>query len=312
MWPGRAGAGGGERKLLCHAPRGGALRPDPGQAPRPVALPGEGDPRRGCGQREARTMSDVRAAVAAAALGSEEGHREVLAGVVETARAIFQAKASSVLLLDEPAGELVFAAVSGEGETELVGRRIPVGTGIAGFTLVSRQPLVLDDVAEDPRFSRQAAESTGYVPRALMSVPLLRGQRAIGGSRFSTGLPSVSAFGRWTCLGSLPFRRLRPSTCWREHGGRGRSCRRRGATAGCRPYRGGGRGALWQAWRGSRAFARCPRRCARGARLDLARRTNKDKGPSRGRPLEQRCVLAASGCRSSGRRSERSCGWSGS
>lgn len=123
---------------------------------------------------------ELRAAVAAAALGAEDAHRELLGSVVQTARAIFGARASSVFLLDEPAGELVFAAVSGEGEADLVGRRFPAGTGIAGFTLASRQPLVLEDVSQDPRFNRAAAESTGYVPRGLMSVPLLRGERALG------------------------------------------------------------------------------------------------------------------------------------
>ena len=46
--------------------------------------------------------------------------------------------------------------------------------------LVTRQPLVLEDVGGDPRFARDAAESTGYVPRGLMAVPLLHGERALG------------------------------------------------------------------------------------------------------------------------------------
>ncbi len=123
---------------------------------------------------------DVRAAVAAAALGGEELQRELLRAVVDTAAAVFGARSASVFLLDPDAEEIVFAAVAGEDEQHLVGSRFPAGTGIAGFTLVSRQPLVLDDVSADPRFSRSAAESTGYVPRGLMSVPLLRDDRAIG------------------------------------------------------------------------------------------------------------------------------------
>ena len=180
-WPG-GGTGDGDRQLVRHPPRRRAVRAHPRQAPRPRALPGEGGAGRRRRQRAAGPMSadDLRAAVAAAALGAEEGHAEVLEGIVHTARAIFGARAASVMLLDEPAGELVFRAVSGEGEADLVGRRFPAGAGIAGFTLVSRQPLVLDDVSQDPRFSREAAESTGYVPRGLMSVPLLRGERAIG------------------------------------------------------------------------------------------------------------------------------------
>jgi GAF domain-containing protein len=39
---------------------------------------------------------------------------------------------------------------------------------------------VLDDVSGDPRFARETAEATGYVPSGLMAVPLLHGDRALG------------------------------------------------------------------------------------------------------------------------------------
>ena len=123
---------------------------------------------------------DLRAAVAAGVLGAEEQHRSLLQSVVEVARAIFAARASSVFLLDEDADELVFEAVAGEGAESLMGQRIPSSTGIAGWVLVTRQPLVLEDVANDPRFARDVAESTGYVPHGLMCVPLLHDERALG------------------------------------------------------------------------------------------------------------------------------------
>jgi GAF domain-containing protein len=123
---------------------------------------------------------DLRAAVAAGVLGSEEGHRALLQSIVEVARAIFKAKASSIFLLDEAADELVFEAVAGEGSDALIGKRFPSSTGIAGFVLVSRQPLVIEDVVADPRFAREAAEGTGFVPKGLMAVPLLHEERALG------------------------------------------------------------------------------------------------------------------------------------
>ena len=58
--------------------------------------------------------------------------------------------------------------------------RFPSSTGIAGWVLVTRQPIVIDDLQQDPRFARQAAERTGYVPKALLAVPLLHGERALG------------------------------------------------------------------------------------------------------------------------------------
>jgi GAF domain-containing protein len=125
-------------------------------------------------------MTDLRAAVAAGALGSEEAYRELLQSVVEVARAIFGARASSVFLHDEESDELVFEAVAGEGAGELIGRRFPSSTGIAGWVLVTRQPLVIEELEQDPRFQREVAESTGFVPKGLMAVPLLHEDRALG------------------------------------------------------------------------------------------------------------------------------------
>jgi GAF domain-containing protein len=123
---------------------------------------------------------DLRSAVAAGVLGSEEQFRALLQSVVDVARAIFRAKAASILLLDEESDELVFEAAADEASEALIGMRFPSSTGIAGFVLVSRQPLVIEDVLADPRFSRETAESTGFVPKGLMAVPLLHEERALG------------------------------------------------------------------------------------------------------------------------------------
>jgi GAF domain-containing protein len=123
---------------------------------------------------------ELRAAVAAGVVGSEESFRSLLQSVVEVARAIFGAKASSVFLLDERTDELVFEAVAGEGSETLVGQRFPSSQGVAGWVLVTRQPLIIENVTEDPRFAKEVAESTGYVPKGLMAVPLLHEDRSLG------------------------------------------------------------------------------------------------------------------------------------
>jgi GAF domain-containing protein len=123
---------------------------------------------------------ELRAAVAAGVLGSEDQYRALLQSIVDVARAIFKAKASSILLLDEETDELVFEAAADEESEALIGKRFPSSTGIAGFVLVSRQPLVIEDVVSDPRFSRETAESTGFVPKGLMAVPLLHDERVLG------------------------------------------------------------------------------------------------------------------------------------
>ena len=91
----------------------------------------------------------LKAAVAAGVLASEDAHRQLLQATVEVARGLFSARASSVFLYDEETDELVFEAVAGEGSETLIGQRIPSSTGIAGWVLVTRQPLVLEDVTQD-------------------------------------------------------------------------------------------------------------------------------------------------------------------
>ena len=126
------------------------------------------------------TEDGFRAAVAAGVIGSNEAYRSLLRSIVEVARAIFTAQRSSIFLLDEEADELVFEAIAGEEEQGLIGTRIPSSTGIAGWTLVTRQPLVIEDLTQDPRHAREVAQQTGYVPKGIMSVPLLVEERALG------------------------------------------------------------------------------------------------------------------------------------
>jgi GAF domain-containing protein len=124
--------------------------------------------------------SELRAAVASGVVGSTESFRALLGAIVQVARAIFGAKASSILLLDEEADELVFEAVVGEGEESLLGMRFPADHGIAGWVLATRTPLVIEDVRTDPRFASDVAEGTGYVPSGLMAAPLLHDEEILG------------------------------------------------------------------------------------------------------------------------------------
>jgi GAF domain-containing protein len=108
------------------------------------------------------------------------GQTALLQSVVDVARAIFGAQAASILLHEPGAAELTFAAVSGEGSGTLVGRRIPLTTGVAGWVFATRQPLAIEDVSSDPRFAGDVASSTGYVPKGIMAAPLLNEDRALG------------------------------------------------------------------------------------------------------------------------------------
>jgi GAF domain-containing protein len=108
------------------------------------------------------------------------GHDELLKSITTAAVGIFRAAACSVALLDEATDELVFNVASGAGEEDVVGLRMPAQQGVAGWVLMSGQPIAIDDVRGDPRFAADVAESTGYVPRSIMAMPLQTNTGTIG------------------------------------------------------------------------------------------------------------------------------------
>jgi GAF domain-containing protein len=126
------------------------------------------------------TDDPLRAVLAGQVLAGATARQELLQSIVDVARAIFLAKAASIAVLDERAGEFCFEAVAGEGGDTLLGFRFPAGHGIAGVVAQTGEPLIVDDLSGDPRFARGIAEGTGYVPRAMMVAPLLHEDDTLG------------------------------------------------------------------------------------------------------------------------------------
>jgi GAF domain-containing protein len=105
---------------------------------------------------------------------------EFLQAIVETARLVFDAAACSIALFDEHEEELEFRVAAGSGAAATIGMRIPADRGIAGWALMSGQSIAVDDVRQDPRFAADVAATTGYVPNAIMAMPLESERRSFG------------------------------------------------------------------------------------------------------------------------------------
>jgi GAF domain-containing protein len=112
------------------------------------------------------------AAVSTALADSGPDDHALLLSIVRMTQSIFGAAASSIIMLDQSTSELVFEAVSGEGEEFLVGTRFPADRGIAGWVAATGEPMAVDDLADNLLFARDVAESTGYVPNSIMAVPV--------------------------------------------------------------------------------------------------------------------------------------------
>lgn len=114
----------------------------------------------------ARIASELGPAIAPA------GHRELLTSILSGIRRLYRAEACSIALLSDDEAELVFDFAIGGAEDDIIGRRLPLGHGIAGWVALSGQPLAVADVDTDPRFASDFAAELGYLPRSILAVPI--------------------------------------------------------------------------------------------------------------------------------------------
>lgn len=125
-------------------------------------------------------QSLVRALEAAGRASLPPANDALLRSIVEAAARIFQAAAASILLINETDKVLEFRVAAGAANRDLVGLRFPLDQGVAGYVAMTGQPIAVSDVAQDPRFHRDFAQSTGYVPRCILATPLISDERILG------------------------------------------------------------------------------------------------------------------------------------
>jgi len=85
---------------------------------------------------------------------------------------------ASILTVDGDA--LTFQVATGDSSAEIKPFRVPLGQGIAGWVVEHKQPVIVDDVQNDPRFFGTLDKKTGLTTKNLIAVPLVVNDRAIG------------------------------------------------------------------------------------------------------------------------------------
>ncbi len=104
----------------------------------------------------------------------------VLESTLAKAVSLMGGEAGSLLLIDENHHELVFRTVTGPVAKQLMGKRIPLTSGLAGTAIQTRQPVVVRDVLSAPEWLPQVDQDTGFATRALVAEPLLVKGKPIG------------------------------------------------------------------------------------------------------------------------------------
>ena len=99
--------------------------------------------------------------------------REQLPGlIVDTATRMMQAKASSLLLLDEDGETLRFEVTTGPKKQEIKKHELKIGQGIAGYVAKTGEPLLVEDVTKDKRWYKTISDNIDFKTKSIACSPL--------------------------------------------------------------------------------------------------------------------------------------------
>ncbi|MBF8257570.1 MAG: Histidine kinase protein [Anaerolineales bacterium] len=100
--------------------------------------------------------------------------------LIRSAADLLDSEAASILLFDEKTQRLYFAASTGADPTELRKIPVPLEGSIAGTIYRDDSPLIINEVAADPRHYRQVGEKIRFEARTMIGVPMRMRDRRIG------------------------------------------------------------------------------------------------------------------------------------
>ena len=104
----------------------------------------------------------------------------LLRNILENAVNILNCEAGTLFLMDEQTGDLIFRVTVGPVASNLLGQRLPAGTGIVGRAVQLRAPVIENDGQRSTTRYEGPDKQTGFVSRSLLAVPMQIKDRVLG------------------------------------------------------------------------------------------------------------------------------------
>ncbi|TEU17293.1 MAG: GAF domain-containing protein [Anaerolineales bacterium] len=105
---------------------------------------------------------------------------KLLNDTLQLTTSVIDAAASALMLIDEQSNELVFEVTHGVEKVVVPRERISLDEGIAGWVATHGEPVIVNDVSKDSRFSQKADAHTSSLTRSIAAVPLQIKGKTIG------------------------------------------------------------------------------------------------------------------------------------
>jgi PAS domain S-box-containing protein len=129
-------------------------------------------------QRQARVMTAV--AESATAITATLNLQDVLQRILEKVVHALQVEAVSLALIDPHTNELEFRAATGIHAQEMIGVRLKIGQGVAGWVAREGRGVIVPQVRQDPRFYPEIDDLTGFDTQAIACAPIRLQGKVIG------------------------------------------------------------------------------------------------------------------------------------
>lgn len=100
--------------------------------------------------------------------------------IVEAAKELTNCRAAALLLYNQQRNHLYFEAATEQLRSDDTLIAIPMENSIAGWVFTNRQPLIIEEPGEDPRFFREIDIVTSFPATNIIGIPLLTKDKIIG------------------------------------------------------------------------------------------------------------------------------------
>lgn len=125
--------------------------------------------------KESRILNEI-----VQAINSSFEPKIIFQTIMDKTTNLIKAEAWSVLLHDPKTDELVFEAAAGKAGQKLVGMRLKVGQGVAGWVALNKKSIIVPDVGKDERFYSGVDKKTKFTTKSILCVPMKSKNQFIG------------------------------------------------------------------------------------------------------------------------------------
>ncbi|HMR99397.1 MAG TPA: GAF domain-containing protein [Anaerolineales bacterium] len=104
----------------------------------------------------------------------------LLDDIVRASADITHAEAASILLYDDTARQLYFQVATNIDDATMRGLVVPLDKSIAGWIVLNRKSLRIDDAEKDERIFSEVDQTIGYSTKSLLGIPLVTKNKVVG------------------------------------------------------------------------------------------------------------------------------------